>query len=62
MIPLETFLELYTFLARIDASCDQTVRNFAYRDSLLSLWKDRADKEDLKEVEHEESVVELDER
>ncbi|XP_048518820.1 uncharacterized protein LOC109538734 isoform X1 [Dendroctonus ponderosae] len=61
MIQLETFLELYTFLARIDASCDQTVRNFAFRDSLLSLWKEKAEKEDAKEVEQQESVVELDE-
>ncbi|KAF7284725.1 hypothetical protein GWI33_021734 [Rhynchophorus ferrugineus] len=60
MITSDIFIDLYKFLAKIDASRDQILRNYYFRDSLLSLWRDKADKEQAAEEVHEEvaSVVE----
>lgn len=62
MIPLETFLDLYQFLAKIDASNGQSMRNYFFRDSLLSLWREKVEKEEEKQEELEETVVEPEER
>ncbi|XP_050302762.1 DNA ligase 1-like [Anthonomus grandis grandis] len=61
MITLETFVNLYTFLAKIDASSDQNLRNYFFRDSLLSLWKDKVEKLEEKEIERETEVLEIEE-
>ncbi|XP_030759590.1 caldesmon-like [Sitophilus oryzae] len=54
IISCETFIDLYTFLANIDASHDQILRNYLFRDSLLSLWREKVQKvEDMEEV-HED--------
>lgn len=59
MIPLETFLDLYTFLAGIDASKPQLLKNYYFTDAVLSVWKKAKEKEvrQGKEVK-EESVIE----
>lgn len=62
MIPLESFVTLYTFLAKIDASSGQILRNYYFRDSLLSLWRERVEQEVVKEVVQEEVTTETDER
>ncbi|CAG9772322.1 unnamed protein product [Ceutorhynchus assimilis] len=61
MIPLETFLDLYQFLAKIDASQDQNLRNYYFRDSLLSLWREKIEKKESKE-EIEDEVLQEDVR
>ncbi|KAL1501056.1 hypothetical protein ABEB36_006455 [Hypothenemus hampei] len=61
MITLETFTVLYEFLAKIDASHGQNLRNYFFRDSLLSLWREKISKEEMKEIEKVESIVELEE-
>ncbi|XP_066261560.1 neurofilament medium polypeptide-like [Euwallacea similis] len=61
MIPLETFLNLYTFLARIDGSHDQTLRNYYFRDSLLTLWKEKVEQEEGKAFELQEYSLEAQE-
>lgn len=45
-IPLETFMDLYNYLAQIDASKPQTLLNLYFTDSLLNLWKERKDLEE----------------
>lgn len=59
MIPLDTFVNLYTFLAAIDASKAQVLKNNYFTDALLSLWKKTPEEEEGqgKEVK-EESVFE----
>ncbi|XP_066153661.1 uncharacterized protein [Euwallacea fornicatus] len=61
MIPLETFLDLYTFLARIDASHDQSLRNYYFRDSLLTLWREKVEQKEGKAFELQESSLEAEE-
>ncbi|CAH0549120.1 unnamed protein product [Brassicogethes aeneus] len=39
MIPVDVFLDLYKFLASIDASQDQILKNYYFTDNLLALWK-----------------------
>lgn len=39
-IPLEVFMDLYRFLAEIDASEPQILRNVYFTDSLLSLYRE----------------------
>ncbi|KAJ8928632.1 hypothetical protein NQ314_018776 [Rhamnusium bicolor] len=45
MIPLETFTDLYKFLANIDASKPQVLKNMYFTDSLLSLWREKIEKD-----------------
>ncbi|KAJ8917368.1 hypothetical protein NQ315_002392 [Exocentrus adspersus] len=59
MIPLETFLDLYTFLATIDASQPQVLKNEYFSDALLALWKKTAAKDEGSRDEvKEESMIE----
>lgn len=58
MIALETFMELYKYLAKIDASKPQTLRNLYFTDSLLNLWKDRKEQEEDVEETKDVSVKE----
>ncbi|CAG9814785.1 unnamed protein product [Phaedon cochleariae] len=58
MIPLETFIDLYEFLAKIDASKPQKLQNLYFTDSLLSLWMKSPDQGDQPVVTQEESVYE----
>lgn len=53
-ISLEIFLNLYKFLAKIDASKPQKLKNRYFTDSLLNLWKDR--KEEIEKVEESKEV------
>nr|CAI5819026.1 unnamed protein product [Callosobruchus analis] len=46
MIPLEVFLDLYVFLARIDASKPQTLKNIHFTDSMINLWKEHDEEND----------------
>ncbi|XP_018565388.1 neurofilament medium polypeptide-like isoform X1 [Anoplophora glabripennis] len=46
MVPLETFTDLYKFLAAIDASKPQVLKNYYFTDALLTLWKEAAEKEE----------------
>ncbi|KAF5281356.1 hypothetical protein FQR65_LT14754 [Abscondita terminalis] len=55
MITLETFLDVYELLARIDASVPQTLPNLYFTDSLLSLFREPS------EVVSKESTIELEE-
>ncbi|XP_057658525.1 uncharacterized protein LOC130895316 [Diorhabda carinulata] len=57
MIPLATFMDLYTFLAKIDASKGQMLKNIYFTDSLLSLYREISEKE-VKEEVKEEVVLE----
>nr|CAI5817120.1 unnamed protein product [Callosobruchus analis] len=45
MIPL-VFLDLYVFLARIDASKPQTLKNIHFTDSMINLWKEHDEEND----------------
>ncbi|KAG5872482.1 Ropporin-1-like protein, partial [Gonioctena quinquepunctata] len=58
MIPLETFLDLYKFLARIDASKSRKLENLYFSDTLLGLSKDKPEKDELSKESKEESVYE----
>lgn len=58
MIRLETFLDLYKYLAKIDASKPQTLLNMYFTDSLLNLWRDRKAQEEAVEEYKEVSVKE----
>lgn len=53
-ISLETFMDLYKYLAKIDASKPQKLLNLYFTDSLLNLWKDR--KEQQEEVEEAKEI------
>ncbi|CAG9832136.1 unnamed protein product [Diabrotica balteata] len=57
MIPFATFMDLYTFLANIDASKPQWLKNMYFTDSLLSLYREVSEKE-VKEEVKEEVVIE----
>lgn len=57
MITMDVFNDLYQFLADIDASTDQVLKNYYFTDSLLSLFKE-SDHEDVKPVEEAPSTVE----
>lgn len=52
MIPLEPFLDVYKFLAAIDASQPQTLLNLYFTDSALGLYT-KTKKKAVKEVESE---------
>lgn len=52
MIILETFVDLYKFLAAIDASHPQTLKNLYFTDTLLGLCPASEEKV-MKEVEEE---------
>lgn len=58
MITLEVFSDLYQFLAAIDASEDQVLKNIYFTDSLLSLYKESTEKVDDKSVDETQSIVE----
>ncbi|EFA05212.1 uncharacterized protein LOC103313297 [Tribolium castaneum] len=45
MIPLSTFLDLYEFLARIDASLPQTLKNYYFLDKFLELFREKIAKD-----------------
>lgn len=58
MINAEVFIQLYEFLAAIDASKPQILKNRYFLDSLLDLWQERVGK--LEKIESKiESSVEL---
>ncbi|XP_060533280.1 uncharacterized protein LOC132706142 isoform X2 [Cylas formicarius] len=57
-ISLTTFMDLYKFLAKIDASTDQVLKNYHFRDSLLALWREKVKKQEVAEEEAQESIVE----
>lgn len=44
MIPVDVFVEVYKFLALIDASKEQVLRNYYFLDSLLALWREKKEK------------------
>lgn len=52
MITLETFVDLYRFLAAIDASQPQTIKNLYFTDALLGLCPESEEKI-TKEIEEE---------
>lgn len=52
MITVEVFKDLYQFLAAIDASKPQTLKNLYFTDSLLSLYQE-APKAEVVEVAEE---------
>lgn len=54
-ITIENFLSIYKFLAAIDASKDQWLKNKYFTDSLLGLWKEKREKfEEEKKLEESE--------
>ncbi|XP_044763429.1 uncharacterized protein LOC123320240 [Coccinella septempunctata] len=59
-ITLEKFLTVYKFLAAIDASKDQWLKNKYFTDSLLGLWKEKKEKfEEAKKLEESEEEGEI---
>ncbi|XP_074040154.1 uncharacterized protein [Leptinotarsa decemlineata] len=58
MIPLETFIDLYQFIARIDGSKPVKLKNTHFSDSLLSLWREKTEKDEQPKEIKEESVFE----
>lgn len=60
-IPLEIFISLYKYLAKIDASKPQTLLNLYFTDSLLNLWKDRKEQQE-EIVETKEVSIKEEER
>lgn len=59
-INLENFLSTYKFLANIDASKDQWLKNKYFTDSLLGLWKEKKEKfEEAKKLEESEEEGEI---
>nr|CAH7752966.1 unnamed protein product [Callosobruchus chinensis] len=58
MISLEIFMELYKFLANIDASKPQKLKNIYFTDSVLSLWSQKVEEEAVKESKEEIAVEE----
>lgn len=61
MITLETFVDLYRFLAAIDASQPQTLQNLYFTDALLGLCPESEEKI-AKEVEEEAPPEQPEER
>lgn len=57
MITLETFVDLYRFLAAIDASHPQTLKNLYFTDALLALCPESEEK--ITRVVEEEAPSEL---
>ncbi|CAG9861326.1 unnamed protein product [Phyllotreta striolata] len=61
MIPYETFMDLYEFLAKIDASKPQLLKNIYFGDAILNVYKRLSEKdlaiEKTSEVEEEEESV-----
>lgn len=51
MITVETFNDLYQFLAEIDASEPQTLKNMYFTDSLLSLYQKTEEAAEVEVVE-----------
>ncbi|XP_018565389.1 involucrin-like isoform X2 [Anoplophora glabripennis] len=62
MVPLETFTDLYKFLAAIDASKPQVLKNYYFTDALLTLWKEAAEKEEGQGREVKEESISEEER
>ncbi|KAL3270867.1 hypothetical protein HHI36_021383 [Cryptolaemus montrouzieri] len=59
-ITIENFLEIYKFLASIDASKGQWLKNRYFPDSLLGLWKEKREKfEEAKKFEESEEEGEI---
>lgn len=58
MIPFEIFMDLYIFLAKIDASKPQVLKNIHFGDAVLNVYKRLSDRdlaiEKTSEVEEEE--------
>lgn len=54
MISATIFIDLYTFLARIDAATPQTLKNYYFLDTFLELYEEKIVK-DAEAREHEES-------
>lgn len=54
MISLEIFIDLYQFLARIDASVPQTLKNYYFLDKFLELYQEKIARDSGQKQEEEE--------
>ncbi|XP_044260216.1 uncharacterized protein LOC123008470 [Tribolium madens] len=59
MIPLTIFLDLYNFLARIDASLPQTLKNYFFLDKFLELFREKIAKDSGEKPQEEEQETDL---
>ncbi|RZC36937.1 serine/threonine-protein phosphatase 4 regulatory subunit 2-like [Asbolus verrucosus] len=61
MVPVQVFLDLYQFLARIDASVPQTLKNYYFLDKFLELYQEKIARDQglkrLEEVSREASFT-----